>query len=660
MTRRGALGILLAVVLSAVIHAARQQPPSTPPDAEHSGSSLRITSPLGRTGTITRIRIVAQITVPPGTVLSPVDFYVDGEKVGTVESGPPYAVDWTDDNPLLRREIAVHAIDGNGTLFRDTVVLPPWEVSEETEVAGVLLETSVFDERGRAISELPADAFSVSEDDVPQTIDLVTREQVPTDLVLLVDNSQSMSARMDLVRRAVDRLVGHLRPKDRAIVAPFNVKIGTITGPTNDKPTISQAIGAMRAGGGTALLDTLKEAASLLRGTEGRRALVLITDGFDENSETTFESAVEAIERVGVTVYAIGIGGVAGISLKGQDTLRKIAGVSGGRAYFPPADRDLVDAVRSITTDSQSRFLITYTPANQKKDGSWRAVAIQVPEGYRARTRTGYFAPPPPPIHATAEFTIMDERRRYVDATKDDLEVFENGVPQTITTFQEAVDPVSIVLVLDESGSMKKSADLVRATAKDFVSAVRPEDSLALITFADAPKFAHVLALNRRWTFDAIDRYNPLGGTALYDALWNSLQHLKGVSARRAVVVLTDGRDENNPGTAPGSTHTFDDVIRLQREVNVTMFMVGLGSNIDVAVNQRLAEVSGGQAYAAADVGALGAQFRRVIDDLRRRYIVGYVSSNIQHDGTWRAIEIRPKQSDRVVLTSAGYFAPEK
>lgn len=659
MTRRAALGTVLAIVLSAVIHAARQGPTSLS-DSKPSGSSLRITSPLGRTGTVTRIRIVAQITVPPGAMLSPVDFYVDGEKVGTVASGPPYAVDWTDDNPLLRREITVQATDGDGALIRDTVVLPPWEVTEETEVAGVLLETSVFDKRGRAISELPPDAFSVTEDDVLQTIDLVTREQVPTDLVLLVDNSQSMAARMDLVRRTVDRLVEHLRPKDRAIVAPFNVRIGTITGPTNDKPTISQAIDAMRAGGGTALLDTLKEAASLLKGTEGRRALVLITDGFDENSETTFESAVESIERVGVTVYAIGIGGTAGISLKGQDTLRKIVGVSGGRAYFPPADRDLMEAVRSITTDSQSRFLITYTPANQKKDGLWRAVAIQVPEGYQVRTRTGYFAPPPPPIHATAEFTIMDENRRYVDATKDDLEVFENGVPQTITTFQEAVEPVSIVLVLDESGSMKKSADLVRATAKDFVSAVRPEDSLALITFADAPKFAHVLALNRQWTFDAIDRYTPSGGTALYDAMWNSLQHLQGVSARRAVVVLTDGRDENNPGTAPGSTHTLDDVVKLQRQVGATMFLVGLGTNIDLVVNRRLAEVSGGQAYEAADVGALGAQFRRVIDDLRRRYIVGYVSSNIQRDGTWRAIEIRPKQSDRIVLTSAGYFAPEK
>ena len=90
---------------------------------------------------------------------------------------------------------------------------------------------------------------------------------------------------------------------------------------------------------------------------------------------------------------------------------------------------------------------------------------------------------------------------------------------------------------------------------------VRKEDSLALITFADKPKFEHVLSQNRQWTLDAIDKYVPLGGTSLYDALWNSLLHLKPVKARRAVVILTDGRDENNPGTAPGSIRTLDEVL---------------------------------------------------------------------------------------------------
>src|SRR5262249_15684439 len=143
------------------------------------------------------------------------------------------------------------------------------------------------------------------------------------------------------------------------------------------------------------------------------------------------------------------------------------------------------------------------------------------------------------------------------------LEVVEDGILQTIDTFQEAVDPVAIVMALDSSGSMKKSAEGVQQAARDCVAAVRPEDSLALITFADKPLFAHTLATNRQWTIDALNQYKPSGGTALYDALWNSLMHLKGVPGRHAVVVLTDGKDENNPGTAPGSVHTFDEVLNL-------------------------------------------------------------------------------------------------
>src|SRR5262249_16945771 len=158
--------------------------------------SLRITSPLGRTGVITRLRIVAQIALPPSVMLSPVEFFVDGVRVGIVENGPPYAVDWVDENPLERREIVVQAADSVGQTLKDTVILPPFEVEEKTEVKSVLLETGVYDKNGRSISNLDSSAFTVREDNVDQTIDLVTREVVPTDVVLLVDNSTSMGARM--------------------------------------------------------------------------------------------------------------------------------------------------------------------------------------------------------------------------------------------------------------------------------------------------------------------------------------------------------------------------------------------------------------------------------------------------------------------------------
>jgi VWFA-related protein len=626
-------------------------------DAE---KSLRITSPLGRTGLVTTVRIVAQVSLPTDVTLSEVEFFVDGAKIGTVVDGPPYALAWTDENPFERREIVVQAADSTGETLRDTVVLPAFEVEERTEVKAILLETGIYDVKtGRSISNVPEAAFSVLEDDVKQTIDLITRETVPTDVVLLVDNSNSMSARMDFVRRATEQLTAGLRERDRVIVAPFNAHVGAITGPTSDRRTISEAISAMRAGGGTAVLDSVLEGVRLLSNSEVRRVLVLITDGFDENSTATIADTLRAVEKSQATVYAVGIGGSAGIALRGADMLRQIAEISGGRAFFPPSLQDVVSVTKQVAEDTHSRFLVTYTPRNQKKDGRWRSIAVKVDGGYRVRTRAGYFAPAPPPIRQTFEFTVFDERRRYVGVTVDDLEVYENGVLQTVDTFQEAVDPVSIVLALDASGSMRKNAELVKSTAREFVLAVRPEDSLALIMFADAPKFAHALATNRQWSLDAIDKYVTLGGTALYDAIWNSLITLKGVKGRHAVVVFTDGKDENNPGTAPGSVHTLKDVLELSKEVGATIFGVGLGPGVDRPVLETLAEESGGQTYYADDASDLGRQFRRVVNDMRLRYTIGYTSTDSTHDGGWRTVEIRPKTPGRYTLSSGGYFAPD-
>ena len=652
--------LLVCAVAAILVRAttAQQPPPAASGPTAPSVSSLRITSPLGRTGIVTRVRIVAQITLAPGVTLSPVEVFVDGTRVGTVQNGPPYAVEWVDENPFETREIVVQAALSTGEVLRDTVSLPPFEVVEKTEVTGVLLETSVFDKTGRFVSDLPSTAFTVTEDDVEQKIDFIARESVETDMLLLVDNSQSMSRRMDYVRRATERLTGSLREKDRAIVAPFNAHVGSVTGPTDDADTLRQAIGAMRASGGTALLDGLLEGTRLLGAATGRRAIVLITDGYDENSNATLEEVKRAVQESGVTVYALAVGGVAGISLKGESTLREIAEQSGGRVFFPAREGELVSAAETIATDTHNRFLITYSPQNQRKDGAWRAVSVTVPEGLRARTRAGYFAPDPPPIRPTIEFTIQDESRSYVDVTAADVEVLEDDVPQSIDTFQEAVDPVSIVMVLDSSGSMKKATDLVKATASDFVREVRPEDNLALITFADIPKFEHVLATNRQWTLDAIAKYNAVGGTALYDAVYNALIHLKPAKGRRAVVLLSDGRDENNPGTAPGSKHVFDDVLSLQRQVGATFYNVALGANVDRTVLDTLATQSGGQVYAAVDANALGAQFRKIIDDLRRRYVLSYASTNRIADGNWRKVEIRPRAPGQVVTTAGGYFAP--
>ena len=122
-----------------------------------------------------------------------------------------------------------------------------------------------------------------------------------------------------------------------------------------------------------------------------------------------------------------------------------------------------------------------------------------------------------------------------------------------------------------------------------------------------------------------------------------------------------DGRDENNPGTAPGSTHTLADVRRQLKQSGTTMFAIGLGTKVDSAPLQELASLSGGRALLPQDVSQLGSEFQRVVEDLRRRYVIGYTSTNGARDGQWRNVTIALKSSPEVTLrSSGGYSAPER
>jgi VWFA-related protein len=647
---------LLAVCLIAMVTAStRAAAPQAPAPL-----GVRITSPLGRTGVPGVVRIVAQIRTE-NTIVKGVRFFVDGKLLKESTDGPPYATEWSDEDPFHQTEISVQAWDDHGNSALDKVVLKPVEIQDETHVGSVLLEVSVQDKNGRFISGLTGNDFHVREDGQPQTLELTQQEELANNLAVLVDSSQSMSRRVDFVRDAAQRLASYMRPKDRMLIVPFSKHLGPITGPTDDKKTVGEAVAAIGAKGGTAIMDSLIELSAKLKSLQGRNAIVLITDGYDENSEENVEAALQACKDAGATVYVVGIGGVAGISIKGQRMLKQIADATGGRLFLPAREEQLPAIHELIAQDVQHRYMVTYTPKNQDLDGKWRAISLETTTpGYVVHTRPGYFAPAPPPVKPSLEFTITDSNEKYLDVEASDLSVIEDGVKQKIDTFQEAVAPVSIVLALDESGSMKKAAEGVQDAARRFVNAVRPQDKLGLVLFADHSTFAHDLSLNRDHTLAGIDQYKASGGTALYDALSDSLHRLKFENARRVVVVLTDGRDEDNPGKGPGSTHTFDDVLHYAKETDAIVFGIGLGPNVDSDVLEKLASATGGEAYFPSDTSRLDETYQRIVENLRRRWIVSYTSTNSQRDGAWRTVVISTRFPEAIVRSKGGYFAPAK
>jgi Ca-activated chloride channel family protein len=629
------------------------------PAQAQSPSALKITSPVGRTGLTGTIRIVVRADGEEPLVPLRVEFYIDKLHLSDDENGPPYEALWTDENPFERREISVRAELPSGATLTDTVVLEPLRVAEAVEVTSVGLEASVVDTRGRFVRNLAASDFTLLEDNVEQHIDLVTQRREPSLFVLLVDSSQSMAMRYDAVRAAARRFLEPLHPDDVVVVAPFSRTVTTITGPTRDHETILDAITAIQPSGGTAILDAVQDVLPRLAGAYERRAIVLITDGYDEHSTSAFDEAVAAAKKSNVTLYVVGLGGVAGISLKGEKLLTQLADETGGRAWFPRDNSRLAEAYAATAEDVQQRYVMTYTPTNQRRDGTFRKITIKLGNpDLRVRTRDGYTAPLAPPVRASFEFTAIGTAESAPRITLEDIEVLEDGVPQKVDTFQEVALPVTFMLALDSSGSMLRSAERAQDAAREFVHAMRPEDKLGMILFADRAEYVHSPTERRDWSLQAIDGYKALGGTALYDALYDSLAQLSDVQGRRVVVVVTDGRDENAASNGPGSLRGWEDVLSKLQQTDAAVYAVGIGSRVDRAPLQELADRSGGAAYFPTDVTALAADYYRILDELRRRYAVGYESTNRVRNGKWRKVQIRSRAKDVSVRSRDGYFAP--
>jgi VWFA-related protein len=634
-----------------------------PVAAQSSQPSLHITSPVGRTGIPATIRIVARLDdLKESSDGVRVEFYVDNLLLSTDTDGPPYEALWNDENPFERREILARAVLPSGAVIADKISLAPLTVSEAVDVSRIVVEASVLDDKGRFVGSLGEDDFEVLEDSAPQKLDQVWHRREPVTFTLLVDSSQSMSYRADALRAAAKQLLAALDKNDRIVVAPFSKHIVSVTGPTTDHATALQAISGIRPSGGTSILDVLQEAASALPTTaEGsdRHAIVLLTDGYDENSTSDLETTMDVLRKSHITLYAIGFGGIAGISLKGESVLSKLAEVTGGRAWFPRDDRRLVDAYEAAAADAQQKYVLSYTPSNQHRDGTWRTIAVhtRTPK-LRVIARDGYQAPLAPPVRTSIEFTAIGTGETPPALTRDDIEVLEDGVPQKVDTFNEAVLPVTIMLALDASGSMKKSAQNAQEAAREFVTALRPEDEIGMIEFADKANYIHSPTERRDWTLQAIDEYKAEGGTALYDAVYDSLAQLAGVKGRRVVVVVTDGVDENAASNGPGSLRTWDDVLRQLQKTDAAIYAVGVGSRVERQRLQELADRSGGAAYFPADVTTLATNYHKILDELRRRYVVGYESTNRLRDGKWRKVQMRTRERGVTIRSRDGYYAP--
>jgi Ca-activated chloride channel family protein len=273
----------------------------------------------------------------------------------------------------------------------------------KVDVGLVVLHTSVIDDRGKFADGLKPENFRVFEDKVEQKLANFKREDVPVSMGLVIDNSGSMRDKRPRVNEAALTLVESSNPQDEAFVVNFNddFYLDLDKDFTNSIPELKEALERIDSRGSTALFDAIIGSLDhLKKAAKDKRVLLVVTDGEDNSSHNSLEKTVREIQKTDTVIYTIGLLGDEKRKEKSNamKALKHIAEASGGLAFFPESVDDVHAICEQVAHDIRNQYTLTYYPSNTKKDGTFRAVSVQVipPHGRGklvARTRNGYYAP---------------------------------------------------------------------------------------------------------------------------------------------------------------------------------------------------------------------------------------------------------------------------
>ena len=263
----------------------------------------------------------------------------------------------------------------------------------------------VTDKHGRRITDLKQGDFQILDDNKPpQEIRSFHAEtNLPLQVGLLIDASNSVRDRFKFEQEsAIEFLNQTIHPRtDQAFVVGFDVTPEVTQDFTDDTERLAHGVHELRPGGGTALYDAIYFACrdKLLRASKAtpvRRAIILLSDGDDNQSHVTREEAIEMAQRAEAIIYTISTN-VSGTKGAGDKVLERIADATGGRAFFPFQIRDVANAFAEIQDELRSQYAISYKPADLKSDGHYRTIEIVANDrkNLRVRSRRGWYAPAP-------------------------------------------------------------------------------------------------------------------------------------------------------------------------------------------------------------------------------------------------------------------------
>jgi Ca-activated chloride channel homolog len=274
----------------------------------------------------------------------------------------------------------------------------------------VLVPVSVTDPSNRYVLGLGKEDFHLYEDDVEQKVTHFSNEDAPLSIGLLVDTSGSMGAKLDTSRRAVSEFLKTLNASDEAFLVQFSDQAQLAVPLTSDARAIESSMTTATSGGLTALLDAVNLGLQQMkRAKNPRKALLVISDGGDNNSRYTATQISDLVREADVQIYAMGVfepslsfglgGGKLGTAeMDGPRLLSAIAEQTGGRALAATNLRELPGIAERIGIELRNQYVLAYTPQNPGHDGKYRKIEVKLQQpkalpALKARWRLGYYAP---------------------------------------------------------------------------------------------------------------------------------------------------------------------------------------------------------------------------------------------------------------------------
>jgi len=354
------------------------------------GFSIKITAPENQELVVGKTKIVAKVKIDDPDLLDRVEFIV-GDEVIFVDREAPFECfhDFGDDSrSWIVRAVAYHVED---VTVSDAVISRKLPFAQIERVNRVILWVTATDKDGNLITDLTRDDFKIYEDSTEQKVLDFHVEERAIKMAILIDTSGSMVDKIAEVHEAAGAFVENLREIDEALVIDFDENVFLIQDLTTDVDSLREAIQSTEPLGGTSLYDAVHAAYRKIGTFQGRKVIVVLSDGEDTLSQLSFESVLREARTNSTMIYSIGLGIEGGAPRR--DVLRDFSSSTGGEFYYIKKKGTLADAYKRIAEELGKQYYLTYSTTNEEWNGRWIKMKVEsLRDDVKIRARRGYFA----------------------------------------------------------------------------------------------------------------------------------------------------------------------------------------------------------------------------------------------------------------------------